>query len=139
MLILYFLFSHQPGYKYLLQLDDDSLLGTKLNFDLVQDLRRRNIYMATDLVREEGDDICHGLPELTAYWLAISKYQVEGTLFKHCDPPSIQGLTTKGWDRMNIQGNWVFISLDFWFRDIVQDFVVTVLRSGKPSFFFIMS
>lgn len=119
------------GYKYFLQMDDDSLIGSKLDFDLVKELRRRNTFMATDMVQKEGDDICHGLAELTAYWLAISRYKVEGTLFEHCDPPSIDGLNSKGWDRMNVQGNFVIISIDFWFREIVQDYVMTVLRSGE--------
>jgi hypothetical protein len=52
-------------------------------------------------------------------------------LFKHMKPPDLNGLTSDGWDRLYHPGYFVIISVDFWFHPDVQDYLLTILRSGK--------
>jgi hypothetical protein len=43
----------------------------------------------------------------------------------------MNGLSSDGWDRLYHPGYFVIINLDFWFQLEVQDFLTTVMRSGR--------
>lgn len=53
-----------------------------------------------------------------------------GTLFEHLNPPSLQGMTTAGWDRHVYSGCFTIINVDFWFLPVVQDYIHFVMKSG---------
>ena len=72
-----------------------------------------------------------GLAELTRYWIVVNKFTPTGPLYEHLTPKNIDGLTTDHWDRKYHPGYFTILNLDFWFSASVQDFLVTVLRTGK--------
>lgn len=120
------------GYAYHLQFDDDAMLNSPLNFNLVDRMRSSKYDMAvfSDILGD-NPSVLSGLPELTKYWLYISKYTPAGTLLTHLRPKDMNGLTTDGWDRLYHPGYFLIINVDWWFQDLVQDYLTTVLRSGR--------
>jgi hypothetical protein len=72
-----------------------------------------------------------GLPELTRYWLTITQFKPKGPLLKNLRPPSLDGLTSEGWNRLYHPGYFILFKVDLWFQSDVQDYLTTVFRSGR--------
>ena len=125
-------FMHDMGYKYYVQLDDDAMINNKIEFNIVQRFREKGYQMGvfSDYIGEVPH-VTQGLAELTRYWFSITNFSPTGPLFEHMNPKSIDGLTSKGWDRYYHPTYFLITSLDFWFSEIVQDFLTTVLQSGR--------
>jgi len=125
-------FAREMGYPYHLQFDDDAMLNGMLAYDIVQKLRNGSVQMGvfSDVIGEVAH-LTLGLPELTRYWLKIRKYSPQGPLLRHMRPSDMNGLSSDGWDRLYHPGYFVIISLDFWFQPEVQDYLTTVMRSGR--------
>lgn len=125
-------FIYKMGYKFYMQLDDDAMLNNKIEFNLVQKFREKQYQMGvfSDYIGEVPQ-VTNGLAELTRYWLTITNYNPTGPLFDHVSPKSLDGVTSKGWDRYYHPTYFLITSIDFWFSDIVQDFLTTVLQSGR--------
>jgi len=125
-------FIHKMGYKYYMQLDDDAMINNKIDFNIVEKFRRKeyNMGVFSDYIGEVPH-VTQGLAELTRYWLSITKFTPTGPLFDHMNPKNIDGLTSKGWDRYYHPTYFLITEIDFWFSDIVQDYLTTVLQSGR--------
>lgn len=125
-------FAKEMGYGYHLQFDDDAMLNGKLDFNIVQKFREKNHLMGvfSDLIGEVPQCTL-GLPELTRYWMTIKQHGPKGALFKHVNPPNMEGVSSAGWDRMYHPGYFIIINVDFWFQSEVQDYLTTVFRSGR--------
>lgn len=122
---------YKMGYKFYMQLDDDAMLNNKIDFNLVQKFREKQYQMGvfSDYIGEVPQ-VTNGLAKLTRYWLTITIYNPTGPLFDHVSPKFLDGVT-KGWDRYYHPTYFLITSIDFWFSDIVQDFLTTVLQSGQ--------
>eukprot|EP01039_Chlorochromonas_danica_P000673 gene670-728_t len=125
-------FAREMGYSYHLQFDDDAILNAPIPYNIVQRFRENNYDMGvfSDHIGEVAHVVA-GLCELTYFWLRVSRYQPAGALLKHVRPPTLAGLAEGGWDRMYHPGYFIIFSVEFWFRDLVQDYLTTILRSGK--------
>ena len=129
------------GYKYVLQVDDDSAFPDVLDFDLVHHLKAKDVWMAARTILPVDSDavleVTIGLPELARYFLVTEHMQPTILYEEDCDPPNITGLYTSGaggvmggYSTRYLYGNFVIISLDFWFQEQVQRFVRLVLATG---------
>lgn len=125
-------FAREMGYRYHLQFDDDAMLNSPLPYNVVEHMKKKEGLMGvfSDYIGEVHH-LTLGLPELTAYWMKVVNYQPKGDLFNHVNPKNIQGLTSDGFDRMYHPGYWIVIDTHWWFQDEVQDYLTTVLRSGR--------
>ncbi|PNH07361.1 hypothetical protein TSOC_006237 [Tetrabaena socialis] len=133
-------FACDRGHRYVLQMDDDSYITGPVGPNLVELFDRGGHQLGAQRIKTDPP-LVTGLPELVRYFLMA--YQLQpATLFKHCDPPSMAGLyssinetwpdnkelepaatlfsvpTHGGWDRTVLNGNFVMISLDFWFQPL---------------------
>ncbi len=125
-------FAKEMGYAYHLQFDDDAMLNGKLDFNIVEKLNEKKLLMAVSSTTiPDARQVTLGLPDLTHYWMTLKTYTPKGPLFKHLDPPSVEGLTSAGWDRLVHPGYFIIISTEFWFQKLVQDYLTTVFRSGR--------
>lgn len=125
-------FARSMGYKYHLQYDDDAMLNSPLKSNLVERMKISGYDMAVfSDVLGDNSNVLSGLPELTKYWLYIRNFTPRGTLLSHVKGKDLNGLTTDGWDRMYHPGYFLIIGVDFWFDSLVQDYLTTVLRSGR--------
>ena len=141
-------FARSLGYKWALQIDTDSIVGERLEQNLVAELESRDAYLAarTTII----DVPTWGLPELTRYFI-VTEQLVPQTLFSHCKPPSIDGLytvgseefpgdlegepstslkETGGWNRSVLYGNFLAINTDFWFREDIQAYLALIVGTG---------
>ena len=50
-------------------------------------------------------------------------------LYDDCIPPNRSGATTDGWKSTVMYGNFITVSIDFWFQPEVQDFLQLVLST----------
>ena len=80
---------------------------------------------------QDSPEMLSGLAELTRYWIVINKFTPKGPLYEHLTPKNIEGLATDHWDRKYHPGYFTILDLDFWFSSNVQDFVATILRTGR--------
>jgi hypothetical protein len=129
-------FVKEMGYIYHLQFDDDAMINNKINYDIVQKLKKRKIQMAvSSKTADDLPSVLLGLPELTTFWLTTNSFRPIGTLNKHLKRQSLfrspTELSSKTWDRMYHPGYFMIINVDFWFDKNVQSYLTTVLRSGK--------
>lgn len=129
-----FKYAQQRGHKYLLFIDDDSFIRSKLPVDFITLLNSKNILMAYRHIIQDTDPAI-GLAELARYFL-VSNQLSPTMLFNDCNPPNIHGVhtsngtNTKGWKCSVPNGNFLIISLDFWFRYDVQEFLSLVIATG---------
>lgn len=135
------------GYKWVLQLDTDSVVLKQLQQNLIAELDSKGAELGARAVTI--DTAVWGLPELTRYFLVSEQIQPT-TLFQHCIPPNLDGVHSisaqafsggkseepaytrleVGWDRHVLFGNFVIISTDLWFRRDVQKYLALVLGTG---------
>eukprot|EP01038_Epipyxis_sp_PR26KG_P005286 gene5286-7347_t len=125
-------FVKEMGYKYHLQFDDDAIINSKIKYNIVHELQRKATQMGvfSDLIGEVAH-VVHGLPELSYFWIKLRHYTPKGEIFKNVNPHDLSGLTSEGWNRMYHPGYFMIISIDFWYSNEVQDYLTTILRSGK--------
>ena len=134
-------FAASLGHKYVLQLDDDSAFPHVIDFNLLHQLAERDVWMAarTILPVDSGSilQVTVGLAELARFFLVTERMQPTLLYAEDCDPPNITGLFTpevggtgKGYSTRYLYGNFVIVSLDFWFQERVQRFVRLVLGTG---------
>jgi len=117
------------GYKYHLQLDDDTIVNSKVSYNIIQRMSTLNIKMAVPYqIWQDSPEMLAGLAELTRYWIYINGFVPTGPLYDHLTPKSLQGLTTETWDRKYHPGYFTVLDLEFWFDAKVQDYLATVLR-----------
>lgn len=131
-------FAASLGYKYVLQIDDDSGFPHIVDFNLVNQLKERDVWMAARTILP-GDvpEVTIGLAELARFFLVTERLQPTILYAEDCNPPNITGLYTpevggvgKGYSTRLLYGNFLIISLDFWFQEPVQRFVRLVLGTG---------
>ena len=131
-------FAAKIGYKYILQMDDDSAFPDPVTFDLVKHMLAQNLSMAArNIISGDDADVTRGLAELAKFFL-VSEGIEPTTLFSECKPADIRGLFTsgiggpqsEGYSTRYLIGNFIVISLDFWYQEHVQRFVRLVLRTG---------
>lgn len=125
-------FAKAMGYGYHLQFDDDAMLNAKLDYDVVESLKKKDIHMG--VFSDHIGEVAHvtlGLPEITRYWMTIRNFQPKGELFKHVNPHDMNGVTSAGWDRYYHPGYFLMVKVDFWFQEHIQDYLTTIFRSGR--------
>ncbi|DBB14304.1 TPA: hypothetical protein ACH3X3_001241 [Trebouxia sp. C0006] len=132
-------FALKLGYKYVLQTDDDSGFAEPIDTNLIKFLGANQVYMAArNIILEDPQDCTLGLAEIAKLFL-VTERLVPTTLYSQsCEPSNISGLyttelggpATGGYRTNYLYGNFVIISLDFWFQDQIQRFVRLVLRTG---------
>ena len=132
-------FAAKLGYQYVLQLDDDSDFLQPLKTNLLEFMKQNSLDMATrEIIASDVQDVTLGLAELTKYFLVVEKIQPTLLFAEDCFPQDISGLYTAGlggpqdggYSTRFVYGNFVIISLDFWFQEPVQRFVRLVMRTG---------
>ena len=132
-------FARRLGYTYVLQIDDDSFFPDPVEMDILHTMRTRNIDVAVSVIKDdESIAVTSGLPELTRYYLVTEQLEFPPTLARNCNPPTMEGLytstswnSTGGWNRKILYGNFLLLSVNFWYRRDVQNFVQLVLRTGS--------
>ncbi len=125
-------FAKEMGYEYHLQFDDDAMLNTNIPFNIITELDKRGTSMG--VFSDHIGEVAHvtlGLPELTSYWLKINKYQPKGNLLQHIRGNNLQAFNSDTWDRMYHPGYFLIVKVSFWFSSEVQDYLKTVIRSGR--------
>lgn len=125
-----FRFTQSMGHKYVLMIDADSDIIETLNFDLVATAKSKDAHIVSRSIVHETPFISVGLAELARYYIVTNDYTPSTLLWNDCRPSDITGLYTGGWQRTVIYGNFVMVSIDFWFRHDVQAFVDLVIASG---------
>lgn len=129
-------FARAMGYDYHLQFDDDAIMMTPINYNLIAKLREGKYDVATssDLYGEVAH-IANGLAELTRFWLRFNHFQVRGNLFEkrfHKGfEKSTNGLSSDSFDRYYHPGYFFLIRLEWWYSEHPQSYLETILRSGK--------
>jgi mannosyltransferase len=73
-------------------------------------------------------EVTHALAEAARYW--ITAEDVRPTfLFESCRPPSLAGLSSRGWDRRIVYNNFYVTRLAFWNRTDVRAWHAFVERT----------
>lgn len=131
-------FALELGYKFVLQIDDDSAFLQPIEYNLIQYMASHDLKMAArNIIAHDEPDVTQGLAELAKFFLVSEGLQPK-SLFIECRPANISGLYTSGvggtqdggYSTKYIYGNFVIISLDFWFQEEVQRLVKLVLSTG---------
>jgi hypothetical protein len=138
-----FQFAYHLGYKYILQVDDDSWFTSRIMQNIVQLMETQNYTLAGRILNTDPVLVTTGLPELVKYFLVVEGHKPT-QLLEHCSPKNVSGLYTSGmrglfgtsndigggWSRKVIYGNFVVVSTEFWYRPDVQRFVKLVVQTG---------
>ena len=124
-------FIRARGYQYMLQMDDDTFILDNIDFNIVSYFRRKGVSMGVRRkVQVDLPAVVLGLAELTRFWMVTRNVtEPTGVLFDHLAPPSMEGLTSAGWDRHFHIGAFMIFDVDFWFQDTVQDYLSLVLAT----------
>jgi hypothetical protein len=117
-----------------MQYDDDAAVNDDISFNLVEHLDKNNMKMV--VVGTDGGhdhtEVLDGLAELTKFWLEISKYKPPEDFYsRFSNYNENHQLETENWNRDIYCGYFYLLSVELWFEDLPQDFLTTVLRSGR--------
>lgn len=125
-------FAQAMGYEYHMQFDDDAVVLSDVDYNIVDKLRteKHDMAVTSDLLGEVPH-ITLGLAELTNFWIKINKYTVQGALFSRLNPKSLAGLSSDGWDRYYHPGYWMITRIGWWYDSLPQSYLEMILRSGK--------
>jgi hypothetical protein len=125
-------FARAMGYEYHLQFDDDAMLNTPVPYNIIEKFNNEkyNMGVFSDLIGEVAH-LTLGLPELSSYWLRIARYTPQGTIVNHLKSKDLVHFNSDNWDRMYHPGYFLITRVSWWFSPLVQDYLMTVLRSGK--------
>lgn len=126
------------GYRYALQVDDDSeFLAPGVSENLFEIMRREKLKIGGRASFPEGHNVAVGLPELARYFIVSEKFEPSPLLWSHCKPPNIEGLVSdltgkneRGWDRWMFYGNFVIFDLEWVHEEMVQRFITLISQSG---------
>lgn len=148
-------FAKRLGHRYVMALDDDAHVLSKLNYNIVTSFSQNKTLLATKAVLPDDSIAELGLAELTRYHIITSGIQPT-QLYEHCQPPRLEGVFTRipsphyapktmpeswnttfvksqrymGWDSSVIYGYIYVLDVDFWFQKEVQRYVRLVIGSG---------
>lgn len=131
-----FKFVRTMGHPYLLFLDLDSFVRESVPFDLLAEVEARRAPFAYRVLSREPRSVSQALAELARYYIVSTETVPSKLLWDDCVPPDMRGLYSAheddagGWQRTVLYGNFVMVSIDFWFREEVQQFLQLVLLSG---------
>lgn len=132
--IIKFYTNRSMGYRYYLQADHDVQLSQHLPYNLLELMATNGHQMAgsSELVHDY-QEVLDGLAELTRFWLQISKFTPVSSFYRHfnSNENSFRNLDSENWDREISPGYFQVVDLRLWFSESVQDFLRTVLRSGR--------
>ena len=126
------------GYRYALQIDDDSEFPEPgVSENLFEIMRRDKLKIGGRASFPEGHNVAVGLPELARYFIVSEKFTPSPLLYSHCKPQNIEGLVSdltgkneRGWDRWMFYGNFVIFDLDWIAEEMVQRFINLISQSG---------
>lgn len=126
------------GYRYALQVDDDSEFPSPgVSENLFEIMKRDKLKIGGRASFPEGHNVAVGLPELARYFIVSEKFEPSPLLYSHCKPPNIEGLVSdltgkgeRGWDRWMFYGNFVIFDLDWIHEEMVQRFIDLIAQSG---------
>ena len=126
-------FVRELGYEYFVQMDDDTFITDLIDVNLVKHMKEHQIYLASrNSFQMEPVELIQGLPEFVRYWmLTRNMSEPIGDLFNQLTPPNMVGLTTQGWSRVSLVACFAIFDVNYWFQDIIQDFVRLMLRTGS--------
>lgn len=118
------------GHRYLHFMDDDSIVLSSLNYSIVRMFDEKGYNLGYINLREDVIP-CIALPELARYYITRYSVDFDSTMLRN-DTKSmhLNGLYSGGWRCTVMHGNFVTISLDFWFRNDVQLFLRLALLTG---------
>lgn len=116
-------------YRQILQIDDDSSFPMPIEENIFHDFHLKGLKIAARKSVPDHPDVTFTLPELTQFFLLTENW-TPATLFDHCSPKNMTGLTSKGWDRHILYGNFVIYSVQFVSEPIVQRFIRLAIESG---------
>ncbi|RYH05124.1 hypothetical protein EON65_45595 [archaeon] len=125
-------FAKEMGYEYHLQFDDDAILLQEYPENIVEHMNSKQMEMAVngDILGEVAHLVI-GLPELTYYWMRVNNYSPQGILLKRVRGGDMWSFLNGGWDRYYHPGFFIIISMTWWFRSEIQDYLNTVMRLGR--------
>ena len=132
-------FAARLGYKYVLQVDDDSAFQAPVDMNFLETMQVHNLWLGARLiVPQDHVLVTTGAAEIAKLFLVMEGFEPTILFTDDCSPQNISGLYTRGlggpndggYSTRHINGNFVLISVDFWFQRIVQRFLRLVLRTG---------
>ena len=131
-------FIYHMNYHYFLQLDMDTFLTKKIEFNILDMMINQSLYFTTTnkIYKVDPLEVLNGLAEFTRFWIVTKQYNIKGDLYETTNPSSIHGLYTDidnkyGWNR-HIYGAY-FMLFDihrFWFNSDAQDYLFSIVRAG---------
>ncbi len=113
----------------MLRLDEESFIRSPIAYNLLEFMSARNISYAYRSSFVEWPTCASGFPETLAAHIVMSR-RTPTTLYHHCTPPNLQGLSASGWDRRVIYNNFFLGSVPFWRRTDVQQLLRFIDRTG---------
>jgi hypothetical protein len=125
-------FAKEMGYEYHLQFDDDSMINTMIPYNIIAKFQesKYNMGVFSDLIGEVSH-VTLGLPELSYYWLKVNHFTPKGQIVANLRNKDLNSLNSDNWNRMYHPGYFMIFRVSFWFSWEVQDYLTTILRSGR--------
>lgn len=129
-LVFPFKYMRALGHRYLNFIDDDFAMLEKPKYNIMQEMDNKKL--AFGYLRLLPDCyVSDALAELARYFIVSNGIDFNSTMLRDDTySHTIEGLKTGGWDCTVIYGYFVTISLDFWFRRDVQEFLHLALATG---------
>lgn len=123
-----FLYLNKAGYKWLLRLDDDSIVQSPIT-DVVQLMTSNKKVYGFRTWLYDDPSVTYGIAEITRFFIVEEK-MTPTWLYKHCKPPNLSGLTSESWNRGYFYSNFYVTEIAFWVQPQVQRYLRLVDASG---------
>ena len=112
----------RAGYQWIIRVDDDSRFPDPVPYNLVKAMQQEGASYGFRVQMAEDPPVVHSLAEATKFWLTMERRE-PAWLYEHCNPSSIEGLSSLGWSRKMFYNNFFVGNISFWLAPEVQGYL----------------
>ena len=114
---------YRMGYDWAIRMDTDSAFPEPVPYNLVEVMEKTGAVYGFRAMNTENPLFATALPEAARYWLTAENIQ-PAFILQHCSPPTMEGLSSKGWNHTIIFNNFFITRLSWWVQPQVRAWLI---------------
>lgn len=118
---------YRMGFEWVIRIDTDSVFPDTVPYNLMHAMEEVNAVYGFRAVSQESSIFSRALAEAARYWLTSEKI-TPTYILDHCNPPTIEGLSSTGWNHTIIFNNFYITKLSWWMQPHVRAWLLHLER-----------
>lgn len=119
------------GFEWVIRIDTDSSFPEPIPYNLVHAMEEHKAVYGFRAMSQESSMFSRALAEAAKYWL-VSEKLTPTLILQHCNPSTLEGLSSIGWNHTIVFNNFFVTKLSWWMQPSVRAWLIHLerLRGG---------